>query len=59
MNLEDAANLVINQKLADVGGVGGVIAIDKNGNIAMPFNTNMMFRAYAKSTGEKFIGIFK
>ena len=33
--------------------------VDKNGNIAMTFNTNMMFRAYAKSNGEKFIGIFK
>lgn len=59
MSLEDAANLVINKKLANVNGNGGVIAVDKNGNIAMPFNTNMMFRAYSKSTGEKEIAIFK
>lgn len=59
MSLETASNLVINEKLVEVGGTGGIIAVDKNGNISMAFNTNMMFRAYAKSTGEKNVGIFK
>jgi len=59
MSLSDAANLVINQKLVEAGGTGGIIAVDKDGNVSMPFNTNMMFRAYAKSTGEKHIAIFK
>lgn len=59
LSLSEAANLVVNEKLADVGGSGGIIAVDKDGNISMPFNTNMMFRAYAKSTGEKTVAIFK
>lgn len=59
MSLKEASNLVINTKLAEVGGLGGIIAVDKDGNVAMPFNTNMMFRAYAKSTGEKEVAIFK
>ncbi|MFC2104968.1 isoaspartyl peptidase/L-asparaginase family protein, partial [Bacteroidota bacterium] len=59
MSLAASANLVINKKLVSAGGDGGVIAVDKNGNIAMPFNTNLMFRAYAKSTGEKEVAIFK
>ena len=59
MSLTDAAKLVINQKLVNAGGTGGIIAVDKNGNISMTFNTNMMFRAYAKSTGEKEVAIFK
>ncbi|MCD4835070.1 MAG: isoaspartyl peptidase/L-asparaginase [Bacteroidales bacterium] len=59
MSLEDAANVVINDKLVNAGGTGGIIAVDKNGNISMTFNTNMMFRAYAKSTGEKEVAIFK
>ncbi len=59
MSLEDAANIVINDKLVNIGGTGGIIAVDKNGNISMTFNTNMMFRAYAKSTGEKEVVIFK
>ncbi len=59
MSLEDAANELINHRLKDAKANGGVIAVDKDGNIAMPFNTNMMFRASANSNGEKFIGIFK
>ena len=59
LSLKDAANLVVNKKLVEAGGEGGIIAVDKNGNIAMPFNTNMMFRAYSKSTGEKEIAVFK
>ncbi len=59
ISLEDAANIVINDKLVNAGGTGGIIAIDKNGKVSMTFNTNMMFRAYAKSTGEKEVAIFK
>lgn len=59
MSLEDAANIVINDKLVNAGGTGGIIAVDKNGKVSMTFNTNMMFRAYAKSTGEKEVAIFK
>ena len=59
MSLYDAANLVVNKKLVDAKGNGGVIAVDKNGNVATIFNTNMMFRAYVKSNGEKDVKIFK
>ena len=59
MSLVDAANLVVLEKLAIAKGDGGIIAVDKNGNIAMVTNTNLMFRAYAKSTGEKEVAIFK
>jgi L-asparaginase / beta-aspartyl-peptidase len=59
MSLIDASNLVIMDKMAKVNGEGGIIAVDKNGNIAMVFNTNLMFRAYAKSNGEKDVAIFK
>ncbi|MDX9695264.1 MAG: isoaspartyl peptidase/L-asparaginase [Bacteroidales bacterium] len=59
MSLIDAANLVILDKLAKAKGDGGIIAVDKDGNIAMVTNTNLMFRAYAKSTGEKEVAIFK
>ncbi len=46
-------------KLTKLGGTGGVIAIDANGNIAMEFNTSGMFRGFIKSNGEKEIAIFK
>jgi L-asparaginase / beta-aspartyl-peptidase len=47
------------KKLGELGGTGGVIALDANGNVAMVFNTSGMFRGYIKSTGEKEIAIFK
>ncbi|MBU8891774.1 MAG: isoaspartyl peptidase/L-asparaginase [Bacteroidales bacterium] len=59
LSLQEASDMVINSKLIEAGGSGGIIAVDKNGNISMTFNTNMMFRAYAKSTGEKGVAIFK
>jgi len=46
------------KKLMDVGGSGGLIALDKYGNITMPFNSEGMYRGYVTDT-EKFIGIYK
>jgi beta-aspartyl-peptidase (threonine type) len=59
MSLADAANYLINRKLVDAGGAGGLIAVDKNGDVAMPFNTEGMFRGYLKSTGEKEVLMYK
>ncbi len=47
------------EKLTNLGGTGGVIGLDKQGNIAMEFNTSGMFRGYIKSNGEKMTAIFK
>lgn len=47
------------QKLTDLGGTGGVIGLDKFGNVAMEFNTSGMFRGFIKSNGEKYTAIFK
>jgi beta-aspartyl-peptidase (threonine type) len=46
-------------KLTKLGGAGGVIGLDKKGNVAMEFNTSGMFRGYIKSNGEKKVAIFK
>lgn len=51
LNLQEAANKVIHERLAEIGGTGGVIAIDNQGNISTPFNTEGMYRAYYKSSG--------
>ncbi|GAB1452833.1 isoaspartyl peptidase/L-asparaginase [Draconibacterium sp.] len=58
MGVADACREEI-KKLTELGGTGGVIAVDANGNIAMEFNTNGMFRGFIKSTGEKEIAIFR
>jgi beta-aspartyl-peptidase (threonine type) len=58
LSVKDAANYIINDKLKEAGGAGGLIALDQYGNIAMPFNTSGMFRGYAKPNGERVVGIF-
>jgi len=46
------------KKLSNLKGTGGVIAVDKNGNVSMTFNTAGMYRGYIKSNGETYIGIY-
>ena len=46
-NLENAAHYVIFDMIKAKGGEGGLIAVDREGNIAMPFSTNAMFRGTA------------
>ena len=44
LSVEAAAKRVIFDKLLPQGGTGGVIAMDRQGNITMPFNTEGMYR---------------
>jgi len=57
--LERAAHYVIDDLLGKQEVNGGLIAVDKYGNIAMPFNTRSMFRAYVKEGEESQAFIFK
>ncbi len=47
--VREAADIIINQKLSKFKNSGGLIAVDKNGEIAMTFNTPGMIRAYKKA----------
>ncbi len=57
ISLKQAAKTVIN-KLKEKGGTGGVIGLDKYGNVAMPFNTAGMYRGYTKP-GERKVAIYQ
>jgi len=59
LSLREAAAEVIMNKLPALGGTGGVIAIDANGNIAMPFNTSGMYRGYALENGTPVVKIYR
>jgi len=59
LSLKEAADLVIYEKLTQLGGSGGLIAIDGWGNITMPFNSEGMYRGFMLSNGKKEIKIFK
>jgi beta-aspartyl-peptidase (threonine type) len=51
MRLQQAARRAID-KVAELGGDGGVIALDGRGRLAMPFNTEGMYRGYVTRSGE-------
>ena len=58
LSVGEAASQVIGQ-LTTMGVNGGVIVLDKNGEISMEFNTDGMARAYRNSKGEEMIAIYK
>ncbi|GAA4444805.1 isoaspartyl peptidase/L-asparaginase [Pontibacter saemangeumensis] len=58
LSLKKAADEVVMKKLVERGGEGGVIAVDRNGNIAMPFNSAGMYRGYIKK-GKSEVAIYK
>ncbi|MEY2548851.1 MAG: L-asparaginase / beta-aspartyl-peptidase, partial [Verrucomicrobiota bacterium] len=58
MTLAEAAQSVI-EKIGRLGGTGGLIAVDRAGNIALPFNTTGMYRAFVDTDGASFIGIYR
>ncbi len=57
-SLRDAADDVINRQLTALGGTGGVIAIDRKGHVAMPFNTSGMYRGWIDAEGNVSTAIF-
>lgn len=59
LNLNEACDIVVNQKLKTFGGEGGLIAVDKLGNIELCFNSEGMYRAFAKSDGTVKVEIYK
>lgn len=57
--LAQAADNVVFDTLPAIGGVGGLIAIDAQGNVAMPFNSEGMYRGYLRVGQAPFVGIYR
>ncbi|WP_426749179.1 isoaspartyl peptidase/L-asparaginase family protein [Myxococcus sp. Y35] len=57
--LQEAAHVVVNDVLVQAGGEGGVIAMDREGNVAMPFNSSGMYRGYVGEDGQPVVAIFR
>ena len=57
--LKEATSDVIQNKLTKLGGTGGVVALDKNGNMSFEFNTAGMYRASMNDKGELVVKIYK
>ena len=58
-SLMEAAEEVILKRLPRIKGDGGLIAVDTNANIAMPFNTEGMYRGMRNSEGRNFVAIYE
>jgi beta-aspartyl-peptidase (threonine type) len=59
ISLKAAAHEMIMKQLPQMGGDGGLIAVDRNGNYTMPFNTSGMYRGVIKADGKMEIKIYK
>lgn len=59
LTLQEAAYEVIQNKIPKLGGDGGIIAVDKNGQIVMEFNTEGMYRASMDDTGQLKVSMYK
>lgn len=59
VSLQEACEQVVMKDLVAIEGEGGLIAIDKNGNISMTFNSEGMYRGCKKSDGTHIIAIHK
>jgi beta-aspartyl-peptidase (threonine type) len=58
-SLQEATDLVVRDKLPQCEGRGGLIAIDAQGNICMPFNTEGMYRGFVHVGGEPVASIYR
>jgi len=56
--IKRAAAVVINQEIPALGGNGGAIALDAHGNIAIPFNTDGMYRGWIDASGVLHVAIY-
>ena len=58
MSLDEAMNIVVHDKLIKIGGEGGMIGADANGNLAMIFNSAGMYRAAKNNNGYEEVAIY-
>lgn len=59
LSLHDACERVVMEKLPALGGSGGMIAIDNEGNVVLPFNSEGMYRAWSYAGDTPTIGIYR
>lgn len=58
-SLQEASRQVIHQHQSALGGDGGLIAVDRFGNMALPFNSAGMYRGWVQKGGEKQVKIYE
>ncbi len=59
LSVVEACRVVVQDKLAPVGGEGGLIAVDAVGNVTLPFNSEGMYRASRRESEAATVAIYK
>ena len=59
LSLEKATHKVVQEKLLPLGGIGGMIAVDRFGNVALPFNSEGMYRGFARVGDAPSVSIYR
>jgi beta-aspartyl-peptidase (threonine type) len=59
LSLQEAMEVVVHEKLMAIDGEGGMIGVDSQGNAAMVFNSQGMYRGYKSSDGNSVVAIYK
>lgn len=59
LSLQEAMNIVVNDKLLKLEGEGGMIGVDAQGNAALIFNSAGMYRAMRNSNGVNEVAIYR
>jgi beta-aspartyl-peptidase (threonine type) len=59
LSLQEAMNIVVNEKLVNIKGEGGMIGVDAKGNAALIFNSEGMYRGMKSSAGAEYVAIYK
>ena len=59
LSLQQASERVVMEKLPALGGSGGIIAVDREGNVAMPFNSEGMYRGFGYAGDAPCVGIYR
>jgi len=58
VTLSTATRAVVHQSLPEIGGTGGLIAVDRHGNLSLAFNTEGMYRGHARGDETPHTAIF-
>ncbi|GGB15018.1 isoaspartyl peptidase/L-asparaginase family protein [Puia dinghuensis] len=59
LSLQEAMDIVVHEKLIAIDGEGGMIGVDAQGNAALVFNSQGMYRGYKSSDGANVVAIYK
>jgi beta-aspartyl-peptidase (threonine type) len=59
LSLEDAMNIVVKDKLMKIDGDGGMIGVDAEGNAALIFNSEGMYRGFCSGDGRREVAIYR